>query len=75
MHDELVRRPAWLPGRGLFEEVTADGFRPPLDDPPGSLRCQAGRLPEIFLSPDVPLGPVGPKEQDVAGPDRLARGF
>src|SRR5215218_1367418 len=75
MHDELVRRPAGLPGRGLFEEVTADGFRPPLDDPPGGLRCQAGRLPEIFLSPDVPLGPVSPKEQDVAGPERLARGL
>src|SRR5918997_5478356 len=75
MHDELIRRPAGLPGRGLLKEVAANGFRPPLDDPVGGLRCQVGRLPEISPSPDVPLGPVSPKEQDVAGPDRLACGL
>jgi hypothetical protein len=57
-----VSPPTRPSGRGLLEEVTDDGFRPPLYDPPGGLYCQARRLAEVFLSPDMPLGPVGPIE-------------
>src|SRR5215203_2894731 len=75
VHHELFRRPARLSRRRLLEEVATDGLRVCLDDPPGGLLGQAGRLLKVRMGPDVPLRPVGPEEQDVSWLDGLAGGL